>query len=80
MNENAILSTDIAMECIQEGGQKRLKPVLLTAITTVLGLLLATGMNINFYTLLRFDAQFSLEPYFGDLWHGPLFWFKFCYF
>ena len=75
MNENAILSTEIAMECIQEGGQKRLKPVLLTAITTVLGLLpLATGMNINFYTLLtEFDAQIFFGGDNAIFW-GPMAW------
>ena len=75
MNQNAILSTDIAMECIQEGGQKRLKPVLLTAITTVLGLLpLATGMNINFYTLLtEFDAQIFFGGDNAIFW-GPMAW------
>ena len=75
MNENAILSTDIAMECIKEGGQKRLKPVLLTAITTVLGLLpLATGMNINFYTLLtEFDAQIFFGGDNAIFW-GPMAW------
>ena len=75
MNENAILSSEIAMECIQEGGQKRLKPVLLTAITTVLGLLpLATGMNINFYTLLtEFDAQIFFGGDNAIFW-GPMAW------
>ena len=75
MNEKAILSSDIAMECIQEGGQKRLKPVLLTAITTVLGLLpLATGMNIYFYTLLtEFDAQIFFGGDNAIFW-GPMAW------
>lgn len=75
MNENEILSTDIAVECIKEGGQKRLKPVLLTAITTVLGLLpLATGMNINFYTLLtEFDAQIFFGGDNAIFW-GPMAW------
>ena len=39
-------------EAIIEGGGTRLRPVLLTAITTVLGLIpLAIGFNIDFYTL-----------------------------
>ena len=75
LEENAILDTVTAIECIKEGGQKRLRPVLLTAITTVLGLLpLATGMNINFYTLL---TKFNPQIYFGGdnaIFWGPMAW------
>lgn len=75
LEENSILPKEVAISCIKEGGQKRLRPVLLTAITTVLGLLpLATGMNINFYTLLtEFDAQLFFG---GDnaLFWGPMAW------
>ncbi len=40
-------------ECIIEGGATRLRPVLLTAITTVLGLIpLAVGFNFNFFTFI----------------------------
>lgn len=75
LEENAILDTTTAISCIQEAGQKRLRPVLLTAITTVLGLLpLATGMNINFFTLL---TELNPQIYFGGdnaIFWGPMAW------
>lgn len=62
-------------EAIIEGGKLRLRPVLLTAITTVLGLLpLATGMNINFYTLF---SEYDPQIYFGGdnvIFWGPMSW------
>jgi multidrug efflux pump subunit AcrB len=67
------LSTDEIKNAIIRGGETRLRPVLLTAITTVLGLLpMAIGFNFNFSTLIT-----SLDPqiYFGGdsaaMW-GPL--------
>jgi len=57
------LSNAEFLHCVAEAGKKRLRPVLLTAITTVLGLIpLAIGFNINFYTLL---SEFDPKIYFG---------------
>jgi multidrug efflux pump subunit AcrB len=60
---------------IVEAGKTRLRPVLLTAITTVLGLIpLAIGMNINFATLLsEFDPQFYVGGDNAAFW-GPMAW------
>ena len=75
LEQDTPLETHLAMKCIEEGGQKRLRPVLLTAITTILGLLpMATGMNINFYTLLtELDAQIFFGGDNATFW-GPMTW------
>ena len=45
-------------EAIVEGGKTRLRPVILTAITTILGLLpLTIGLNIDFIGLLKGDVS-----------------------
>jgi multidrug efflux pump subunit AcrB len=73
--EGEFLPVNISTECIITAGKTRLRPVLLTAITTVLGLLpLAVGMNINFNTML---SSFDPQLYFGGdmvkFW-GPISW------
>ena len=75
MNDKDLLRTDSIKESIIEGGRARLRPVLLTAITTILGLIpLAIGLNINFFTLF---TEFNPNIYFGGdnvIFWGPLAW------
>jgi multidrug efflux pump subunit AcrB len=61
--DNRIASGMDKMEAVVQAGATRLTPVLLTALSTILGLVpLAIGMNFNFQTLLtRLDPQI----YFG---------------
>jgi len=75
IDDKALLSMEDVTEVITKAGKARLRPVILTAITTVLGLIpLATGLNINFISLFgSFDPQIYVG---GDnvIFWGPLAW------
>tara|TARA_R110000850_G_scaffold277058_1_gene421915 strand:+ start:159522 stop:163190 length:3669 start_codon:yes stop_codon:yes gene_type:complete len=65
-----LLTREQYREVIIAAGTNRLRPVILTAITTILGLLpLAVGLNLNFFTLFtEFDPQIYIG---GD---NNMFW------
>ncbi|WKN31199.1 efflux RND transporter permease subunit [Porifericola rhodea] len=75
IGDDEILPYEEILHSIIDGGKTRLRPVLLTAITTVLGLIpLAIGLNINFFTLLSdFDPQIYYGGFNADFW-GPMAW------
>jgi multidrug efflux pump subunit AcrB len=75
LDDRAALPVDVEVDCMINGGKTRLRPVLLTAATTILGLIpLASGMNIDFISLFE---TFNPKIYFGGdnvaFW-GPISW------
>ena len=75
IEDHQLLSQPDVKSVIIKAGKARLRPVVLTAITTVLGLIpLAIGLNIDFFSLFT-----SLDPkiYIGGdnvIFWGPLAW------
>ncbi|MGQ1788283.1 efflux RND transporter permease subunit [Saccharicrinis sp. GN24d3] len=75
LTEGAFLPVDADTQCIVMAGKTRLRPVLLTAITTILGLLpMAVGIDINFVGLLNnFDPELSFGGDMAAMW-SPMSW------
>ncbi|MGB2128474.1 MAG: efflux RND transporter permease subunit [Flavicella sp.] len=75
LKPTAYLHKEDLFESIVKAGSARLRPVLLTAITTILGLIpLAIGLNIDFFGLF---GEFDAHIYFGGdnvIFWGPLAW------
>jgi multidrug efflux pump subunit AcrB len=61
------------LEALIRGGKTRFRPVILTAVTTVLGLVpLAIGLNFDFFGLY---TSLNPDPYWGGenaAWWGPM--------
>jgi len=73
--KNGLLPYDEILNSIIIAGRTRLRPVLLTAITTILGLIpLAIGLNIDF---IKFFTSYDADFYMGGdnvMFWGPMSW------
>jgi len=72
---DGLLDMQEIINSIIEAGKTRLRPVLLTAITTILGLIpLAVGINIDF---IKFFSSYDADFYLGGdnvIFWGPMSW------
>ncbi len=73
--EEEFLSNEDTLDCIVLAGKTRLRPVLLTAITTILGLIpMASKIDINFKTLFtEWDPQITYGGDMAEMW-APMSW------
>jgi multidrug efflux pump subunit AcrB len=73
--KKGLLPYDEVLNSIITAGKTRLRPVLLTAITTILGLIpLAIGLNIDFVSFFStYDADFYMGGENVAFW-GPMSW------
>ena len=75
IDKNDYLNREDLFEAVVRAGKARLRPVILTAITTIFGLIpLAIGFNIDFFSLM---SEFNPKIYFGGdnvVFWSPLAW------